>query len=139
MQNEELAVKKEYLNRYRTTQKQIKALTKEIEQWQRIAENVSVSYSGGGSSNHSNQSKVELGAVNVMDIVLQIQSDIDNLAPLRQEIKAKIDGCKSYRHREILTYKYINGMSVNAIARQEHKEPKTIVNLINSAVKKIEL
>jgi hypothetical protein len=139
MVNQELHDKKIYLNRYRTAQKQIKAYTKEIEQWQRIAENVSVSYSGGGSSNHSNQSKVEMGAVNVMDLILQIQRDIDNLAPLREEIKAKIDGCKSYRHREILTYKYINGMSVNAIARQERKEPKTIANMINAAVKKIEI
>jgi sirohydrochlorin ferrochelatase len=73
------------------------------------------------------------------DLILQIQRDIDNLAPLREEIKAKIDGCKSYRHREILTYKYINGMSVNAIARQERKEPKSIANMINAAVTKIEI
>lgn len=138
MKNQELEVKKDYLNRYQSTQKQIKALIKEIEQWQTIAENASASISGGGGGK-SNNSRVELGAINVMDIINQIQSDIDELAPIRPEIKAKINSCKSYRHREILTYRYINGMTINAIARQEKKEPKTIINLINAAVKKIEI
>ena len=136
---DDLKSKKDYLNQYQSTQKNIKALIREMENWQRIAENASAAISGGGSSNHSNTSKVETGAINVMDIINQIQADIDKLAPIRPAIKAKIDSCKSYRHREILTYKYINGMSINAIARQEKKEPKTIVNLINSAVKKIEI
>ena len=136
---DDLKSKKDYLNQYQSTQKNIKALIREMENWQRIAENASAAISGGGSSNHSNNSKVETGAINVMDIINQIQADIDKLAPIRPEIKAKIESCKSYRHREILTYRYINGMSINAIARQEKKEPKTIVNLINAAVKKIEI
>jgi len=82
---------------------------------------------------------VETGSINVIDIINQIQADIDKLAPVRPEIKAKIESVKSYRHREILTYRYINGMSINAIAQQEKKEPKTIINLINAAVKKIEI
>lgn len=138
MQNDELKAKKEYLAQYQSTQKQIKGLIREMEQWQTIAENASTAISGGGGGK-SNTSRVETGAINVMDIIRQIQDDIDKLAPIRPEIKAKIESCKSYRHREILTYRYINGMSINAIARQEKKEPKTIVNLINAAVKKIEI
>jgi hypothetical protein len=138
MQNDELKAKKEYLAQYQSTQKLIKGLIREMEQWQTMAENASAAISGGGGGK-SNSSRVETGAINVMDIIRQIQDDIDKLAPIRPEIKAKIESCKSYRHREILTYRYINGMSINAIARQEKKEPKTIVNLINAAVKKIEL
>jgi hypothetical protein len=138
MQNDELKAKKEYLAQYQSTQKQIKGLIREIEQWQTMAENASAAISGGGGGK-SNTSRVETGAINVMDIIRQIQADIDKLTPIRPEIKAKIESCKSYRHREILTYRYINGMTINAIARQEKKEPKTIVNLINAAVKKIEL
>lgn len=138
MQNDELKAKKEYLAQYQSTQKQIKGLIREIEQWQTMAENASAAISGGGGGK-SNTSMVETGAINVMDIIRQIQDDIDKLAPIRPEIKAKIESCKSYRHREILTYRYINGMTINAIARQERKEPKTIVNLINAAVKKIEI
>ena len=138
MQNDELKAKKEYLAQYQSTQKLIKGLIREMEQWQTMAENASAAISGGGGGK-SNTSRVETGAINVMDIIRQIQDDIDKLAPIRPEIKAKIESCKSYRHREILTYRYINGMSINAIARQEKKEPKTIVNLINAAVKKIEL
>lgn len=138
MQNDELKAKKEYLAQYQSTQKQIKGLIREIEQWQTIAENASAAISGGGGGK-SNTSRVETGAINVMDMIRQIQDDIDKLAPIRPEIKAKIESCKSYRHREILTYRYINGMTINAIARQEKKEPKTIVNLINAAVKKIEI
>ena len=137
MQNDELKAKKEYLARYQSAQKQIKGLIREIEQWQTMAENASASISGGGGK--SNTSRVETGAINVMDIINQIQADIDKLTPIRPEIKAKIELCKSYRHREILTYRYINGMSINAIAQQEKKEPKTIVNLINAAVKKLEI
>lgn len=138
MQNDELKAKKEYLAQYQSTQKLIKGLIREMEQWQTMAENASAAISGGGGGK-SNTSRVETGAINVMDIISQIQDDIDKLAPIRPEIKAKIESCKSYRHREILTYRYINGMSINAIARQEKKEPKTIVNLINAAVKKIEI
>lgn len=138
MQNDELKAKKEYLAQYQSTQKLIKGLIREMEQWQTMAENASAAISGGGGGK-SNTSRVETGAINVMDIINQIQADIDKLAPIRPEIKAKIESCKSYRHREILTYRYINGMTINAIARQEKKEPKTIVNLINAAVKKIEL
>lgn len=138
MKNDELKAKKEYLARYQSTPKQIKGLIREIEQWQTIAENASAAISGGGGGK-SNTSRVETGAINVIDIINQIQADIDKLAPIRPEIKAKIESCKSYRHREILTYRYINGMSINAIAQQEKKEPKTIINLINAAVKKIEI
>lgn len=138
MQNDELKAKKEYLAQYQSTQKQIKGLIREIEQWQTMAENASAAISGGGGGK-SNTSRVETGAINVMDIIRQIQTDIDKLALIRPEIKAKIELCKSYRHREILTYRYINGMSINAIARQEKKEPKTIINLINAAVKKLEI
>jgi hypothetical protein len=135
---DDLKSKKDYLSQYQATQKNIKALIREMENWQRIAENASAAISGSGGGK-SNTSRVETGAINVMDIINQIQADIDKLAPIRPAIKAKIDSCKSYRHREILTYRYINGMSINSIARQEKKEPKTIVNLINSAVKKIEI
>lgn len=135
---DDLKSKKEYLNQYQSTQKNINALIREMEKWQRIAENASAAISGSGGGK-SNTSRVETGAINVMDIINQIQTDIDKLVPIRPAIKAKIDSCKTYRHREILTYRYINGMSINAIARQEKKEPKTIVNLINSAVKKIEI
>ena len=136
---DDLKSKKDYLNQYQSTQKQIKGLIREIEQWQRIAENASAAISGGGSSNHSNNSKVETGAVNVADILTAIQADIDKLYPLRQEIKAAIDKCPKYRHRTLLTYRYINGLSINAIAKQEKKEPKTIINTIDNAIRKLEI
>jgi DNA-directed RNA polymerase specialized sigma24 family protein len=135
---DDLKSKKDYLNQYQSTQKNINALIREMEKWQRIAENASAAISGSGGGK-SNTSRVETGAVNVTDILNVIQADIDKLYPLRQEIKAAIDKCPKYRHRTLLTYRYINGLSINAIAKQEKKEPKTIINTIDNAIRKLDI
>ena len=131
--------KKEYLEGYRRAQERIVSLTNELERWQTIGEKAnSVIGIGGGS--HSNSSKVEKAAVNVGDIVSDIQREINAARLQRESIKNTIEKCcKRMRYTELLTMRYINGMSNRKIAKLQHKEEKTISNMINTAIKELNI
>lgn len=134
----DLKEKKEYLNRYQAAQKRIIGLTHEVEKWQAIGERANSVIGIGGGSNVK-QSRVEVAGVNVADIIADIQKDIDAQRTVREEIKQIIGKCWPLRYQEILTMRYVNGMSVADIARQEHKERKTIANMLTSALKKLDI
>lgn len=131
--------KKEYLEGYRRTQARIVAMAMEIEKWQTIGEKVNNDIGTGGGGNYKT-SKVEKSAVNVADIIADIQLEINGAKQQREAIKNTIDnGCKFLRHQEILTMRYINGMSVWKIAKVLHKEEKTVSNMINAALKELNI
>lgn len=131
--------KKQYLGRYRDLQNEIAGLTAEIEKWQTIGEKVNNALGIGGSSNVK-KSKIESSAVNVVDIISDIQVRINTAKDIRKEIENAIEnGCKWYRHKELLKLKYINGMGVGRIARLLGKEEKTISNMLSSAIKELKI
>ena len=132
--------KREYLMRYQNAQNRIIGLTHEIEKWQGIAEKVNSALNNSGVSSGDNSSKVEIGAINVVDIVTSIQKEIDSAKQIRDEVFTTIHTkCGKMRHRELLEMRFVNGMSENEIAKINKKDVKSISKAITAAIKSIDI
>lgn len=132
--------KREYLMLYQNAQNRIIGLTHEIEKWQGIAEKVNSAMNNSGVSSGDNRSKVERGAINVVDIVKSIQIEINSAKQIRDEVFTTIQTkCGKMRHRELLEMRFVNGMSENEIAKINKKDVKSISKAITAAIKSIDI
>lgn len=132
--------KRAYLSSYKHTQNRIYALIHEIEKWKGIGERVNSAMSATGPGSGGNSSKVEQSAVNISDILHDIQTEINTAKQQRQDI-INVLNTKSgkKRYRELLTMHFINGMSIYQIAKQLKKEEKTVANAITTALKELDI
>ena len=136
----DLKAKREYLMQYQSAQNRIIGLTHEIEKWQGIAEQVNSALNNAGVLSGGNGSKVERGAVNVVDIVKSIQTEINSAKDVRDEVLAAIrTKCCKMRHRELLEMRFVNGMSENEIAKINKKDVKSISKAITAAIKSMDI
>lgn len=136
----DLKAKREYLMQYQSAQNRIIGLTHEIEKWQGIAEKVNSAINNSGISACDNSSKVERGAINVVDIVKSIQTEINSAKDVRDEVLAAIHTkCGKMRHRELLEMRFVNGMSENEIAKINKKDVKSISKAITAAIKSMDI
>ena len=132
--------KREFLSEYRNIQGRIAGLTNEITKWKTIGEKVNSAMSATGVMGGDNTSKVERSAVNTSDIIRDIQKEIDAaLEQRRAIIDAVQTKCKRMRYREVLEMHFINGMSIQKMARTYGKEDKTISNMITVAIKELNI
>lgn len=132
--------KREYLMLYQNAQNRIIGLTHEIEKWQGIAEKVNSALNNAGVLSGGNSSKVERGAINVVDIVKSIQIEINSAKDVRDEVLATIHTkCGKMRHRELLEMRFVNGMSENEIAKINKKDVKSISKAITAAIKSMDI
>lgn len=135
-----LKEKRAYLGEYQRIQNKIFGLTHEIEKWKSLGEKVNNSMSATGVHGGDNSSKVERSAVNTSDIIQDIQKDIDSAVILRSEIVNIIQTrCSRMRYQELLTMRFVNGMSTSKIAKIQKKEEKTIANAITSALNNLDI
>ena len=136
----DLKAKREYLMQYQSAQNRIIGLTHEIEKWQCIAEKVNSALNNAGVLSGGNSSKVERGAINVVDIVKSIQTEINSAKDVRDEVLAAIHTkCGKMRHRELLEMRFVNGMSENEIAKINKKDVKSISKAITAAIKSMDI
>lgn len=131
--------KRTYLGEYQELQKHIVGLTHELEKWNTLGCKVNNAMGNGGSGSNVKSSKVEVSAVNMADIIQDIQKDINDAVEKREAIKKAIRASKKLRHREVLQMHFVNGMSISAIASEYKKEDKTIANAITAALKELEI
>ena len=136
----DLKAKREYLMLYQSAQKRIIGLTHEIEKWQGIAEKVNSALNNAGVLSGDNGSKVERGAINVVDIVKSIQTEINSAKDVRDEVLAAIQTkCGKMRHRDLLEMRFVNGMSDYEIAKINKKDVKSISKSITAAIKSMDI
>ena len=131
--------KRIYLGQYQRIQNRIFGLTNELEKWKAIGEKVNNAMGIGGGSKQANNSKVEKSAVNTMEILKAIQAEVDEAEENRQRIIDTINNAPKLRHREILNMHFVNGMSVEKIARRLKKEEKTVSNAITNALRELNI
>lgn len=131
--------KRIYLGQYQRIQNRIFGLTNELEKWKAIGEKVNNAMGIGGGSKQANNSKVEKSAVNTMEILKAIQAEVDEAEESRQRIIDTINNAPKLRHREILNMHFVNGMSVEKIARRLKKEEKTVSNAITNALRELNI
>lgn len=127
-----------YLKRYIENSQRLYGLSLEIRKWRQIG--ASTAPSGEPNSGQSGSGgKVQTSAVNAADLVLQIEQDIAEVAEERREIKRIIKTTKSRRDELLLNLRYINGLSVEAVANQIGKSDKWTREMIKKAVNSLEI
>lgn len=111
MENKE---KCRYLNQYRIMHIEIDQITKELQRWQDLATRISPSYSdmphGGGSD------RVQTAAVEVAELTDKLNQKLHQAIMVQENIKKLLESLDDIKLRQLMSYRYINGMRWEEIA-----------------------
>lgn len=103
-----------YLNQYRIMHIEIDQITKELQRWQDLATRISPSYSdmphGGGSD------KVQTAAVEVAELTDKLNRKLHQAIMVQENIKKLLESLDDIKLRQLMSYRYINGMRWEEIA-----------------------
>ncbi|WP_419169837.1 DUF1492 domain-containing protein [Negativibacillus massiliensis] len=103
-----------YLNQYRIMHIEIDQITKELQRWQDLATRISPSYSdmphGGGSD------KVQTAAVEVAELTDKLNQKLHQAIMVQENIKKLLESLDDIKLRQLMFYRYINGMRWEEIA-----------------------
>ncbi len=103
-----------YLNQYRIMHIEIDQITKELQRWQDLATRISPSYSdmphGGGSD------KVQTAAVEVAELTDKLNQKLHQAIMVQENIKKLLESLDDIKLRQLMSYRYINGMRWEEIA-----------------------
>lgn len=124
--------KKAYLSQYGSLDRQIDRLLEEKTQWQARATAVTPLYAVG-SKGHGGD-RVQGAIEKIMTLEEEINRAIDHLIDLRTEIETRIQTVEEDRLREVLRYRYIDGLTIEEIAARMHYDVRHIARLHNAAL-----
>lgn len=131
--------KKIFLESYQVSQRKIKGLQREIEQWETIATGITQKLSATATHTNGTTSKIENCAVKISEIERNIANELNIAKINREQVKTAIDNVKDVRKREILELKYINGLSVHRIAIDYDKADDNIYKMLRTAIKTMDI
>lgn len=129
---------KEYLNRYRELDASINSLCDELAHWRAIATRITPPdrHEGG---NTTPSDKVGRAVAKIIDLENRINTEIDILVDMRDDIRAKISAVDDARLRQILAMRYINFKRWEDIADAMHTDLRWIYRLHGKALQKIKI
>lgn len=128
-----------YLRQYLNSQNRILGHLYELEKWETIGTKITQNYGDRIPARGENQSKIESSGINMAILSKDIQKEIATALNLRDEVYQTISKAPTKRHcREILTMKFINGLSNRKIAILLDRDERSIRRMIRNAVLSIE-
>ena len=109
---------KEYLQQYRTLNAHIDAKLAQAERLRHLAQ--MAGQQGNFSGIHSTQPRDKIGELTakIVDLETEINDEIDALVDLEREIRGCISKLTNENQRVVLEMKYINGRTLDSIAKQ---------------------
>lgn len=132
MENKE---KCRYLNQYRIMHIEIDQITKELQRWQDLATRISPSYSdmphGGGSD------KVQTAAVEVAELTDKLNRKLHQAIMVQENIKKLLESLDDIKLRQLMFYRYINGMRWEEIAVRMDFNYRWVLRLHRKALNQI--
>ncbi len=132
--------KKEYLKGYLNLNNKIVSLQTEYERWETIGTKVTPTLSHAPGGHGDNQSKVERASIEMARLKNELAEEIENATQKRDKIVRDINNhSPKVRHAQLLIWRYVNGMTLPQIARMIGKDERTVWNLINTAIRCLEL
>lgn len=131
--------KKEILEGYISCQHKIVGLQKELENWETIATSITQKITPVIVNTNDNNSKVETCAIKCVEIQQKIIDEIKSAQYNRNIVQDAIERMKDTRKRDILTMRYVNGMSVSDIAIKLNKDRNNIYKMIRTGIRNVEL
>lgn len=119
---------KEYLNQARRLDQLIDINICELDYWQNLSRKIS---SSNFEQNYSSNRNIVppfvkcLGKID--ELQKEVNSDIDRLVDLREQIKLSIKSVRNPNERMVLQLRYINGQTWEAIAEELHADRSTVI------------
>lgn len=121
-----------YLNQYRIMHIEIDQITKELQRWQDLATRISPSYSdmphGGGSD------KVQTAAVEVAELTDKLNQKLHQAIMVQENIKKLLESLDDIKLRQLMFYRYINGMRWEEIAVLMNYDYRYVLKLHRKAL-----
>lgn len=124
-----------YLNQYRIMHIEIDQITKELQRWQDLATRISPSYSdmphGGGSD------KVQTAAVEVAELTDKLNQKLHQAIMVQENIKKLLESLDDIKLRQLMSYRYINGMRWEEISVRMDFNYRWVLRLHRKALNQI--
>ena len=127
-----------YLSRYIPLSRRINRMLEEQYRWKCLAMKVTQNFSpapGGGESG----SPIERPMDKVDELERKITQAIDELADIRMEIEAVLGQLEDDTLRELMEYRYIDGMTWEQVAVKMHYGFQWVCKLHGRALDKIDI
>lgn len=128
--------KKDILREYQVIERRIRRRQNEKKSWMEKATAVSPALSdmpkGGGTD------KIQNAVCRIADIEADINRDIDRLIDLRERIEAAVCAIPDGRLRDLMRYRYMDGMTWEEIAVEMEISYQWVCKLHGDALKEIE-
>lgn len=127
-----------FLMGYSRSIARIRAFQAEYEKWETIGSKITQSYSPtpGGSGNTS---KVERAAIEMAKVKDKINSEIVKSSVQRDKVLEAIEKIEKQRYADLLTYRYVNCLTVDRIAQIIGKDTRTVSKVIKTAIKQLDI
>ena len=130
------AEKIQMLRQYQYLERRISRLLAEKQVWEDKAVNISPVYSNqpkGGSGGNKMQTCID----KLMEIEQRLDTEIDRQIDLRTVIENAICQLEDERLRDVLRYRYIDGMTIDATADEMRIDQRWVCCLQKRAINKL--
>lgn len=138
MATPENEAKIKYLSRYIPASRSIDRLLEEQYRWKCLAIKVTQNFSPAPGGNESG-SPIERPMDKVDELERKITQAIDELADIRMEIEAVLGQLEDDTLRELMEYRYIDGLTWEQVAEKMHYSWRHTCRLHGEALAKINM
>lgn len=130
--------KKDFLNRYRDNEREIRRLRNEIQRWKDSAYITSVKYTGAGGGTDG-QDKLQVNVERLVRLQNRLTAQMRARIQLRGEIEDAIESVPDDRLQLLLRYRYIEGLTFERIAVELNYSWRQICNLHGKALNEVKI
>lgn len=130
--------KKDFLNRYRDNEREIRRLQNEIQRWKDSAYITSVKYTGAGGGTDG-QDKLQVNVERLVRLQNRLTAQMRARIQLRDEIEDAIESVPDDRLQLLLRYRYIEGLTFERIAVELNYSWRQTVRMHGRALSELKM
>ncbi len=130
--------KKDFLNRYRDNEREIRRLRNEIQRWKDSAYITSVKYTGAGGGTDG-QDKLQVNVERLVRLQNRLTAQMRARIQLRDEIEDAIESVPDDRLQLLLRYRYIEGLTFERIAVELNYSWRQTVRMHGRALSELKM
>lgn len=128
-----------YLNQYFYATKSLEGRYEELARWQDLGTKLSSVSDGMPHAHDNSSSKVENAVIGLADLEQTIREEIKGLEIIREEVYDVINSMPNYRHRMILSMRYLDFMSFSRIADAIGKTENNVYKLHKQIIQRLDI
>lgn len=128
----------EWLKNYRALDAKIESLTEDLQVWNARATKITATISQEPKASSSGD-QIQRCVDKICELREEISQEVDKLRQRRQQIEAAIRTLEDERYRDLLWYRYIEGMTWDEIAVKMYYSRMQVCRFHGRALNKIKL